>query len=115
MYNNSEDSWDWKFTERSKVLALNSSTPLAENGVEAPGMYGSVNYDTWEMNNLIDGYSDLSYEEYSLTIGATYDFSDAFYTNVSATYDVFESDEEYVYGDEDGKAYSGYLAFGYKF
>jgi len=48
-------------------------------------------------------------------MGATYNFTEALYTTVSATYDIFESDKEYVYGDEDGKAYSGYLAIGYKF
>jgi len=28
---------------------------------------------------------------------------------------VFESDEQYVYGDEDGDAVYGYLGFGYRF
>jgi len=115
IYNKSEDSWDWKFTERAQVLALNSGTPLSENGNESAAMYGSVNYDTWDMNNLIDGYSDLSYEQYEITLGATYNFTDALYTKVSGTYDIFESDEDYVYGDEDGKAISGYISVGYTF
>lgn len=96
-------------------MSKNNDLPLAETGVEAAGMNGSVNYDTWEINNLIDGYSDLSYEQYSFTAGATYNFTDAFYTTVQGTYDIFESDEEYVYGDEDGKSLSGYVAIGYKF
>jgi hypothetical protein len=50
-----------------------------------------------------------------LTLGATYNFTEAFYTKVSATCDIFESDEMYVYGDEDGDSYTGYVAFGYSF
>lgn len=96
-------------------MQFNNDAVLSENGTDAPGMYGSVNYDNWEMNNLIDGYSDLSYEQYSITLGGTYNFTDAFYTKVQGTYDIFESDEEFVYGDEDGKAFSGYVAIGYKF
>jgi hypothetical protein len=72
-------------------------------------------YDTWEQNNLLSEYSDLSYEQYSFTLGATYNFTDALYTKVQGTYDIFDSEEEYVYGDEDGKAFSGYVAVGYKF
>ena len=66
-------------------------------------------------NNLIDSYSDLSYEQYSTMVGGTYQFTDALYTTASFTYDVFESDEEYVYGDEDGKAYYSYVGIGYRF
>lgn len=88
---------------------------IATSGIEVPGLKSSVSYELWELNNEIDGYSDLEYEQYSFTLGATYNFTNALYTEVSGTYDVFESDEEYVYGDEDGKAISGYLAIGYKF
>ena len=126
-FNYADDSWDWKFTERKRVESFRdidgdaaNNGPggldiLATNGVEVPGMLGSVNYDDWQTNNQIDEYSDLSYEQYSFTLGATYNFTDALYTKVSGTYDIFESDEEYVYDDEDGKSYSGYLAIGYKF
>jgi len=93
----------------------NGTIPLAQNGLKTPGPYASVNYETWEQNNKIDGYSDLSYEQYSFTLGGTYNFTDAFYTRVEGTYDIFYSDEKYVYGDEDGKAFSGYVAIGYKF
>jgi hypothetical protein len=42
-------------------------------------------------------------------------FTDALYTTASFTYDVFNADEEYVYGDEDGKMYSSYVGVGYRF
>ncbi len=114
-YNYADDSWDWDFTERTSVKAFNNGAVLANNQSNKPGMYAAQNYDNSQLNNEIDGYSDLSYEQYSFTLGATYDFTDALYTTVSGTYDVFNSDEDYVYGDEDGKAYSGSLAVGYKF
>ncbi len=72
-------------------------------------------YNTWEQNDQIDSYSDLSYEQYQLTVGGTYQLTDALYTTASFTYDIFESDEEYVYGDEDGKAYYSYVGVGYRF
>lgn len=78
-------------------------------------MYASVNYDNWELNNLIDSYSDLSYEQYQLTAGGTYNFTETFYTKASFTYDIFDMGETYVYGDEDGKAYYGYVGFGWNF
>ncbi|MCK4508975.1 MAG: hypothetical protein KAU27_10550 [Desulfuromonadales bacterium] len=64
---------------------------------------------------MIDGYSDLSYEQYQLTVGGTYLLTEALYTTASFTYDKFNSDEEYVYGDEDGKAYYSYVGVGYRF
>lgn len=72
-------------------------------------------YNTWEQNDEIDSYSDLSYEQYQITVGGTYQFTDALYTTASFTYDIFEADEEYVYGDEDGKAYYSYVGLGYRF
>ncbi len=72
-------------------------------------------YNTWDQNNLIDSYSDLTYEQYQITVGGTYNFTPNHYTTVSTTYDVFNSDEAYVYGDEDGKAYSGYVGVGIRF
>lgn len=116
IYNNAEDSWDWNFSERAQLFPQNDlTTPLAETGIEAPGQYASVNYDTWDQNNNIDSYSDLSYEQYQFTVGGTYNFTPTCYTTASVTYDVFNSDEDYVYGDEDGEAYYGYLGFGYRF
>jgi hypothetical protein len=34
---------------------------------------------------------------------------------VRASTHVFNSEEEYVYGDEDGEAFSGYVGVGYRF
>ncbi len=99
MYNKADDEWDWDFYERAS-LVMGS---------------GAYNYDSYEQNNLIDEYSDLSYEQYEFTLGATYNFTEAFYTKISGTYDIFESDEMYVYGDEDGDSYAGYVAVGYSF
>lgn len=106
-YNYSSATGDWDFSERES---------LGEVVIRAPNDVNTgTAYDTWKQNNLIAGYSDLEYTQYSFTLGGTYNFTDAFYTKMQGTYDIFESDEEYVYGDEDGKAYSGYLAIGYKF
>ena len=98
-YNKAEASWDWNFAERASLVM----------GA------GDMNYNTWDQNNLIDSYSDLSYEQYQLNIGGTYSFTDRMYASASLTYDVFESDQEYVYGNEDGGAYYSYLGFGYRF
>lgn len=115
-YNNAKDRWDWKFSERAPLYPQDDlSTPLADTGIEAPGQYASTNYDTWEMNNQIDSYSDLAYEQFQVTVGGTYNFTPSCYTTASLTYDKFISDEMYVYGDEDGTAYYGYLGFGYRF
>ena len=96
-YNKAEASWDWDFVER-------------EGNLNA-----TFNYDTWDLNNNIDSYSDLSYEQYQLTVGGTYNFTEMLYANASFTYDIFDSDEEYVYGDEDGEAYYGYAGLGWRF
>jgi len=98
-YNKAEASWDWNFSERDSLIMA----------------AGDFNYDTWDMNNLIDTYSDLSYEQYQFNLGGTYNFTQNLYTTASVTYDVFKSDEMYVYGDEDGDAYYGYLGVGYRF
>lgn len=63
----------------------------------------------------MDEYSDLSYEQYQLTLGGTYNFTETFYMKASATYDIFNAEEEYVYGDEDGKMISGYAGLGWVF
>ena len=78
-------------------------------------MYSSVNYDDYQNNNKIAGYSDLSYEQYQITVGGTYDFTERMYASASMTYDKFASGDTYVYGDEDGDAYYSYLGFGYRF
>jgi hypothetical protein len=114
-YNKAEDTWEWgTFTERAPLLAENSGALLSES-VLAPGAYAAVDFDTWEQNNNIDSYSDLSYEQYQITIGGKYDFTDMLYANASFTYDIFDMGETYVYGDEDGTAYYGYVGIGWRF
>ena len=96
-YNDAEDSWDWNFGDR-------------------PALLGNGAYENLDgYNNEIDSYSDLSYEQYQTTVGGTYQFTEALYASASFTYDVFNSHEEYVYGDEDGEAFSGYVGVGYRF
>ena len=108
VYNKSEDSWDYDFGERPTLWFTPSPTTNA-------GAAPNTGYDTWDQNDDMDEYSDLTYEQYEFTIGGTYKFTDKFYTTASATYNKFNSDEDYVSGDEDGEAYYGYLGFGYYF
>lgn len=105
-YNKAEDDWNWDFADRP-TLEFTSATGVA--GTPNTG------YDTEIQNNLMDTYSDLSYEQYEFTAGGTYSFTEAFYTTASFTYDIFDMGEEYVYGDEDGTAYYGYVGFGWNF
>lgn len=105
-YNKAEDSWDWDFADRPSLEFTGATDTI---GVTNTG------YDTEEQNNIMDDYSDLSYEQYQLTLGGTYNFTDSFYTNASFTYDIFDAQEEYVYGDEDGDAYYGYVGLGWTF
>jgi len=100
-YNHSKDRWDWDFGDRPTL--------------EWPDGVPHSNYDTSDQNNDIDDYSDLKYEQYQFTVGGTYNFTEAFYTTVTGTYDKFNSKEEYVYGDEDGEAYQGYVGVGWNF
>ena len=115
VFNQAEESWDWTFTERARMTAENTGLPLADTGIASGSPYAAVNYDDWQLNNLITSYSDLEYQQYELTLGGTYDFTKALYTTTTLTYEIFESDQMYVYGDEDGEAFRGYLAMGYKF
>lgn len=115
-YNKAEDKWDWgTFTERQTLTMENNvGTPLNE-GTAPVGAYAPVNYDTWDQNNDMDSYSDLSYEQYQFTVGGRYNFTETFFTRTSFTYDIFDMKETYVYGDEDGTAYYGYVGFGWTF
>ena len=94
----------------------------------APGtpLFGFYNPDTptgnvagsegWEIRiGLVVDYSDLEYSRIDLTVGGTYNFSDRLYTSASLTYSDFDSDEDYVYGDESGSSYYGYASLGYRF
>ena len=106
VYNKAEDSWDWDFADRPTLTFTNAvgASPAANTA-----------YDTESINGSIDSYSDLSYEQYQVTVGGTYNFTPASYLTASLTYDAFKSDQTYVYGDEDGDAYYGYVGFGYRF
>jgi long-subunit fatty acid transport protein len=106
-YNKAEDSWNWDFADRPQIEFL--ASPTDDTGTLAAG------YDSADINNLMDEYSDLSYEQYQITAGGTYNFTDTFYTNASLTYDIFDMGEEFVYGDESGDAYYGYVGFGWTF
>lgn len=111
-YNKAEDEWNWDFADRPSLIFTPS--PTSNDGAAAnPG------YDTSDngidINDDLDTYSDLSYEQYEFTVGGTYHFTEAFYTSASFTYDIFKMDEEYVYGDEDGTAYYGYVGLGWNF
>ncbi|MCD6580208.1 MAG: hypothetical protein J7K90_00260 [Desulfuromusa sp.] len=119
-YNKSDDSMDMSFTQRDPIYLEGADTSDTDNALALSAIEGTptaaVNYDNWQLNNEIDSYSELDYEQYSFTLGGTYNFTDAFYTKVQGTYDIFESnDYDVVYGDEDGEALSGYVAIGYKF
>ena len=102
VYNYAEYSWDWNFSDRITMLKTDNVSPL--------GMY-----NTEDQNNLIDTYSDLTYEEIKVTVGGTYSFTDALYASASVTYSDFDAEEEYVYGDESGSAVYSYLGVGYRF
>ena len=110
-YNKAEDSWDWSFVERMSLgdITIRGGTNTA------PDINTGTTYDTVEDNNKIDSYSDLSYEQYQITMGGTYNFTEAFYSTASFTYDIFDMGETFVYGDEDGTAYYGYVGFGWNF
>lgn len=112
VYTKAEDDWEWTFAERASLgeVFIRKTSPASATPVTA----GTV-YDTAELNNLIDSYSDLSYEQYQITVGGTYAFTKRMYANASFTYDIFDMQEQYVYGDEDGTAYYGYVGVGWKF
>jgi hypothetical protein len=70
----------------------------------------------WENRiGLVENYSDLEYTQIDLTVAGQYDFTERLYTSASLTYSDFDSDEEYVYGDESGSSYHGYVGVGYRF
>jgi hypothetical protein len=70
----------------------------------------------WENRiGLVETYSDLEYTQLDLTVGGSYDFTERLYASASMTYSEFDSKEDYVFGDESGSAYFGYLGVGYRF
>lgn len=98
-YNKAESDWEWQFSDRDTSAFGTGAAYYAYN----------------DRNNLIDTYSDLSYTEVLYSVGGKYNFTDSFYVNAQLSYDDFSSDEEYVYGDEDGDVTSGYIGFGWVF
>jgi len=126
--------------QASEKLSLNfgASYNYAESGMHSisltapfdptPGtpLFGFYNPDSptgnvvgsegWENRiGLVEDYSDLEFTRIDLTVGGTYNFSDRLYTSASLTYSDFDSDEDYVYGDESGSSYYGYASVGYRF
>ena len=105
--------------------SISLTAPFAPAGGPLAGFYNPgpttsppapVASSGWEERiSLVEDYSDLEYTQIDLTIGGTYDFSDRLYTSASLTYSDFDSDEEYVYGDESGSSYYGYVGVGYRF
>ena len=70
----------------------------------------------WENRiGLVETYSDLEYSRLDLTAGGTYEFTERLYTTCSLTYSELDAEEEYVFGDEDGRAYFAFLGVGYRF
>ncbi len=113
-----DEDWKWTFKQRPEVTIVKgglAGTPLADSPAGTPGMFAAQNYDNYELNNKIVSYSDLGYEQFIFNVGGTYNFTDAFYTTASATYDIFNMKDKYVYGDEDGESYYGYVGLGWNF
>lgn len=97
-YNLSEDTWDWNFSDR----------PLLKGK-------GRNCYDTTSQNNKIDSYSDLEYDTLEWNFGGTFNVNDSCYVKANLGAEYFMQDQEYVYGDEEGDVYRGYVGFGYTF
>lgn len=60
-------------------------------------------------------YSKLRFKQAEVTLSGNYAFTPALYMTASAGTKWFVDDAPYVYGDQDGTAYSGSLGLGYKF
>jgi len=106
-YNLSEDTWDWSFSDRPVIQ---------EFPVDTSGNFGEDPiYHTPEQNNKIDSYSDLEYDTLEWNFGGTYNVNDSCYVKANVGAEYFMQDQEYVYGDEEGDVYRGYVGFGYTF
>jgi len=71
-------------------------------------------YDVTAMTG-VETYSDLEYRQIDLSVGGTSHVNPALYLTASAGYKDFQDDQAYVYGDQDGSMYTGYLGVGYRF
>ncbi len=105
---------------------ISLSAPFAPAGGALAGFYNPgatpgppatpVVSSGWEARiPLVENYSDLEYQQIEVSLGGTYSFTDRLYTTAMATYSDFDAKEDYVYGDESGSAYYGYLGVGYRF
>ena len=91
-------------------------TPATDPGLNTANYALAGFYNDFEDRiGLIENYSDLEYTQIDLSVGGTYNFSDRLYATASATYSDFDSDQDYVYGDESGSVYYGTLGVGYRF
>jgi predicted porin len=91
--------------------SISLTQPFTASGGPLAAFYS----DFEDRIGLVENYSDLEYTQIDITIGGSYDFTDRLYATASATYSDFDSDEEYVYGDESGTAYYGNVGIGYRF
>jgi len=81
----------------------------ATNDYVVLSIYDTGNLAKWKT------YSDLRYKQAEMNLGGTYNFTPALYLTAQAGAQWFIDDQPYVYGDQDGTAYSGSLGMGYKF
>ena len=93
---------DWK--------GLNITTPAY---VDDQTLTGTI-YDI-ESINVITDYSDLEYQQTEVNLGGTYLFSPMLYLTAAVSWEQFEDNSPYVYGDQDGEMYSTSVGVGYKF
>ncbi len=118
-------SADYQATEKLNVN-LNATYNMAEAGMSGisltepfaptPGLPLDIFYSDFEGRiGLVENYSDLEYTQINISLGGTYDFTERLYVTAMTTYSDFDSDEEYVYGDESGSVYYGSLGVGYRF
>ena len=75
-------------------------------GVSFPDLGGITTtwgreYDPANTNH-VESYSDLDYDIININVGATYAITDTIGLTVDYVYEDVSSDEDYVYGDEDG-------------
>jgi len=114
VYNNAE----------SGMHGISLVAPFAPAGGPLAGFYNptadspsTVGTDNGWENRIgrVETYSDLEYSQIDLTVGGTYNFNERLYTTCILTYSDFDSDEEYVYGDESGSSYYGFVGVGYNF
>lgn len=85
--------------------------------LEAPPMSDDVMSNLYDMAAVseIVNYSDLRYKTTQLNIGGVYNYAANMYFTADAAAEFFVDDEPYVYGDQDGEAYSVMLGMGYRF